>query len=256
MASGPELTASTFAVTLPERLRRGSRARRSCHPRPARGVRGNCSGTILRGPVPAPTPSQTVKKKVLPTPGLALEPDLAAHQLDQPAADGQAQPGAAVLAGGGHVGLGEGLEQFRRLLRGHADAGVAHGELELHLLAGVFEQFDLEPDLALLGELDRVVDEVGEDLAEPERIAEQILRESPSETSARNSRPFSCAFWAVSGGDRADHLVELEIGGLDVELAGLDLREVEDVVDDRQQRGAGVVDLADVVALLRRRAGS
>ena len=33
-------------------------------------------------------------------------------------------------------------------------------------------------------------------------------------------------------GDRADHLVELEIGGLDVELAGLDLGEIEDVVDD------------------------
>ena len=44
--------------------------------------------------------------------------------------------------------------------------------------------------------------------------------------------------------DRADDVVEPEVGGLDVELAGLDLREVEDVVDDRQQRRAGVVDLA------------
>ena len=52
--------------------------------------------------------------------------------------------------------------------------------------------------------------------------------------------------------DGADDLVELEVGGFEVELAGLDLGEVEDVVDDRQQRRAGVVDLADVVALLGR----
>ncbi len=73
----------------------------------------------------------------------AFEPDASAHQLDQPAADGEAQAGAAVLARGGHVGLRERLEQFRRLLRRHADAGVAHGELELHFLAGAFEQFDV-----------------------------------------------------------------------------------------------------------------
>ncbi len=32
-----------------------------------------------------------------------------------------------------------------------------------------------EPDLAALGELDGVVDEVGQDLAEAQRIAEQML---------------------------------------------------------------------------------
>ena len=107
----------------------------------------------------------------------ALEPDAPAHQLDQPAADREAEARAAVLARGGHVGLRERLEQLRRLLRRHADAGVAHGELELHLLAGAFELFDVEPDLAVLGELDRVVDEVGQNLAEAQRVAEQMLRE-------------------------------------------------------------------------------
>ena len=58
------------------------------------------------------------------------------------------EPGAAVLARRGHVGLRERLEQLRRLLLRHADARVAHGELELHLLAGALEQFDVEPDLA------------------------------------------------------------------------------------------------------------
>ncbi len=104
---------------------------------------------------------------------LAFEPDAPAHQLDQPAADREAQAGAAVLARGGHVGLRERLEQFRRLLLRHADAGVAHGELELHFFAGALDLFDVEPDFALLGELDGVVDEVRQNLAEPQRIAEQ-----------------------------------------------------------------------------------
>ena len=36
-----------------------------------------------------------------------------------------------------------------------------------------------------------------------------------------------------------DRLAQVEVGRLELELAGLDLREVEDVVDDRQQRLAG-----------------
>ena len=35
-----------------------------------------------------------------------------------------------------------------------------------------------EPDFAALGELDGVVDEVGQDLAEPKRVAEQMLRDA------------------------------------------------------------------------------
>ena len=109
---------------------------------------------------------------------LAFEPDAPAHQLDQPAADGQAEAGAAVLARGGHVGLRERLEQFRRLLLRHADAGVAHGELELHFLAGAFDLLDVQPDFAVLGELDCVVDEVRQDLPEAQRVAEQVLRDA------------------------------------------------------------------------------
>src|SRR5207247_675599 len=93
-------------------------------------------------------------------PRLAFEPDTPAHQLDQPAADSETEPGAAVLARGAHVGLGERLEDLRGLLFGHADSGVLHRELQLHLFPGAFQQIDIEPDLALLGEFDGVIDEV------------------------------------------------------------------------------------------------
>ena len=71
--------------------------------------------------------------------GLALQPDLPAHQLHEPERDRQAEAGASVLAGGGHVRLGEGLEELADLLRGHADAGVPDREAELHLLAGLLQ---------------------------------------------------------------------------------------------------------------------
>jgi len=58
----------------------------------------------------------------------------------------------------------------------HAEAGVAHGKLELHLFAGALDRLDLEPHLAALGELHRVVHEVRENLSEPQRISEQAIR--------------------------------------------------------------------------------
>ena len=61
---------------------------------------------------------------------LALDPDPAAHAFDQPGRDAQAQAGAAVLARRRSVGLLERLEDVRLLVRGNADAGVLHLEVQ------------------------------------------------------------------------------------------------------------------------------
>ena len=55
----------------------------------------------------------------------ADQPDLAAEQRRQLAADGEAETGAAVLAAGAGVGLLERLEDQPLLLGRDADAGVA-----------------------------------------------------------------------------------------------------------------------------------
>jgi len=99
----------------------------------------------------------------------AFQPDSATHELDQPPANGQPQPRAAVLARGRHVSLRKRLEEPGRLLLRHADARVAHRELELHLVACALKQVDVQANLAALGELDCVIDEVGEDLTETQR---------------------------------------------------------------------------------------
>ena len=123
--------------------------------------------------------------------------------------------------------------------------------LQLHLVARALELFDVDPDLAAVGELHGVVDAIGQDLAQANRIAEQVLRDARRDVH-QELEALLVRLLRRQRRHRADHVIELEVGGLDVEPAGLDLGEVEDVVDDRQQRGAGIVDLADVVALLGR----
>ena len=69
-----------------------------------------------------------VRVKVLPSPGWLSSVDRAAEQARQLARDRKAEPGAAVLAADGAVGLAEGLEDRLLLLVGDADAGVGHGQ--------------------------------------------------------------------------------------------------------------------------------
>ena len=58
-----------------------------------------------------------------------------AHELDELAGNGQAQPGAAKAAAQGRVDLDEGLENLPQVFRRHADAGVAHRNDEVEALA-------------------------------------------------------------------------------------------------------------------------
>lgn len=69
--------------------------------------------------------------------GFAAHPDLTAHQRDQAAADGQAQAGATVFAGGRAFGLREALEDAPERLGTHADPGVAHRDAQAHLFVVV-----------------------------------------------------------------------------------------------------------------------
>ena len=116
----------------------------------------------------------------------AGEPDLAAEQHGQLAADGQAQAGAAVFARGAGVGLLEGLEDEPLLLRRDADAGVLDGEgddllgLAEHRVIGapaLRGETDAHLDVAVGGELDGVGEQVLEDLLEALRIAVHDARQ-------------------------------------------------------------------------------
>ena len=179
---------------------------------------------------------------------LAAHAHLAAHQLRQLLADGQAEAGAAMFARGGGVGLLERLEQAVDFQLREADAAVAHFEAQ-QATAGVGHHLaHAHVDAALFAELDGVVGVVDQHLPQAQRIAAQHARqrrvefEDQFQLAADRPGRYQCR-------EGLDHVVECEIDLLDIELAGLDLRDVEDVVDDAQQVFAGEADLFQVVAL-------
>ena len=71
------------------------------------------------------------------------------------------------------------------LLRRDADATVADLETQAHRAASAFQQLDGNDDLAALGELDRVADQVGEHLAQPVRVAQHLRQRHPRRLHAQ-----------------------------------------------------------------------
>ena len=191
-------------------------------------------GALRRTGTMACLAKRAVNQKRAAFAGLALDADLAAHQLDQLLADGQAEAGAAVPARGGAVGLREALEDAACLLRRDADAGVGDrrsaGSARPRSVSR--RAVDATHDLAALGELDGVADEVDQHLAQAAGIADAARRARRARREQASSRPFCWARAARSRPALLDDVAEVEIDALELELAGLDLGEVEDVVDD------------------------
>jgi hypothetical protein len=71
-----------------------------------------------------------VKKNVVPVPGAALHPNLAALRLDDMLDDGEPEAGAALLARPRLVHPVEALENPRLGLRGQPRAVVTHADLD------------------------------------------------------------------------------------------------------------------------------
>ncbi len=167
-------------------------------------------------------------------PRARLRPDLTAHQLDQRAADGQAQAGAAEAAADRGVGLFEALEQPRLDLVVEADAGVA----DLEAQGSALQRPDPKLDLARLGELHRIAEQVGQDLGHPHAVAAigpgGARVEAPAQRHA-----VGVGRGPVQLGHARDHRLQLERLGLQVHLARVDLGEVEDVGQHLLQQPAG-----------------
>ena len=177
-------------------------------------------------------------------PGLALDPDRAAMELDEAPGQRQAEAGAFRLAQVVAAGLAEFLEHQRLLVLGDADAGVDDGDLD-RVLEPARAQRDAP---ARGGELDRVREQVDDDLLELADVGDPVA-EAVLDLERQHQ--------AVAAGPLADQrraVVEQhrQRGPRQIELhpAGLDLREVEDVVDQREQVVARAVDVEQVLELL------
>src|SRR5262249_37712096 len=106
-------------------------------------------------------------------PRAALDADAAAHLLDDPLADREPEPGAAEAPRRAGVDLEELLEQHRDLGLGDADPRVLDLRADDRRVVVDVLGGDLDEDVALARELDRVADEVDEHLAEAARVADE-----------------------------------------------------------------------------------
>ncbi len=132
------------------------------------------------------------------------------------------------------VGLAKGLENQFLLMGGNSDSGIAHGEGDRVRRTGGGEQ----RHLSFVGELQRVGQQIAQHLAKALRIRLKLLRRAGLQV-AKEREPFLT-------GERRECLNETLEGtrhdnrlGHDLQLARLDARQIEDVVDEGEQLLAG-----------------
>ena len=173
----------------------------------------------------------------------ALHVDRAAVQVDERLDDRQPEAGAGALALVRRAAV-EAVEQPPRLLGRDAAPGVGDGDRR-RLGVGL----EAQRDRALLRRVEvRVRDEVRHDLADPRRVGER-----------RRARVVDLQLEALALGlqarldhrrDLRDGLAQVDAARVDLELAGLDAGDVEQVVDElgepvgRLQRDVDELELA------------
>ena len=103
---------------------------------------------------------------------------------------------------------------------------------------------------AALGEFDGVAQEIEQHLAQPRRITHEQPRRQRVHVHQQGE-----ILLRGAQGHGVDgffgHVEQVELDGLEFEAAGFDFREIQDVVDERQQRLAAGADDFRVFALLR-----
>ena len=107
---------------------------------------------------------------------LGLDLDRPAHGLGQAPADGQPEPGPAVGPRGRGILLQEGLEEPFHAVGRNARAAVGDGEAQSVLLA--LAAGHLQQHLTPVGELDRVAEEIDQDLTQTRHITDHDLGQS------------------------------------------------------------------------------
>ena len=165
----------------------------------------------------------------------AFEADLAPHESDELLGDGQAQAGAPELAGGRGVGLRERVENPGLRLKRNPDTLVGDAELEEDPGGWRLGDVDADLDLAFLGKFDGVSDEVVEHLAEAAGVAAENAGDLRRE-QGHEAELFGHGAGGVELHHALEQLREHKIARLHFHVARLDLGEVQDVVDDGQQR--------------------
>jgi len=144
--------------------------------------------------------------------------------------------------------LGEGVEDAFPIRLGHAGAGVGDGEPQGDLACGSRATLDAEQDAARLGELHRVAGEVEQHLTQAAFIGEQdrqVSRRGPGDL-----QPLGMGAGAEQFGGGLQQRLGLKRRRMQGQLAGIQPRKVENVVDQAQQVLAAVLQCRQIGPLI------
>ena len=184
----------------------------------------------------------------------AVQVQFAAHQANQPLADRHTQPGAAEAPRGRGLGLREAAEDARLVLGCDADAGVAHRDLDRHLGGAHRDHGDRHHHFTRSGELDRVAGQIDQHLLQAHGVADQAARQGRIDVE-QHLQVLGADVGRHDDRQVAHQLIDAERVRIERHLAGLDLGEVEDVVEQSEQRARRALGLECVVGLARRQLG-
>jgi len=176
------------------------------------------------------------------------------------AADREAEARAAVAPARRPVRLLERLEDEAQVVLGNADARVR--DRERHDCVGLrerlarelppFGELDPQRDLPFLGELERVRQQVLEDLLQPLLVRLDRRRDVRTVHLDLERELLVLRDGAERPLDELAEVAELHVGHVHVHASRFDLREVEDVVDQVEEIRARAVDRVRELDLLLR----
>src|SRR5207244_9388481 len=154
----------------------------------------------------------------------AADGDRATMHLDQLAHDAQTLAGAAVAPGAAAVPLNELFEDHPLRISRDADTGVLDGDPD-HTSRWLGDDFDV----AALGELDSIGQQVDQDLLEAGGVT--LDRRQAGRESSFDAKPLLLRERADAFQDRDDQRRQVDTLHRELHLARLDLAQIEDLVD-------------------------
>ncbi|MNC18169.1 hypothetical protein D3C75_660650 [compost metagenome] len=157
---------------------------------------------------------------------------MAVHHRGQVCTDRQAQSGATHGIGA-RVGLEERFEQMCLVLAGDADAGIGHLPAQPAAIIDVLCA-QTHHDPAAVGEFQRIADQVVEDLADARGITVDRSRHVRVDAGVE-LKALVCGGSGVGVQRILGQPHRIERAGLQAQLVGLGLADVQDVADQLHQ---------------------
>ena len=196
------------------------------------------------------------KLEAAPLPHLALHRQQAAHLANETRGYGQSQTGAAKTARGGAVGLNESLKDGLLFFGRDSDSGVDDGETHgCTRLFGVRTVRLLvaqdQRNRPFFGKLHRIANQIDQHLAQAPRISNKAVWNRCRRVQ-HEFQPFLRRGNSKKLGGFRQKFTQVKINGVNFEFTRLDLRKIENVVDDGEKGVAGSLHQGQVFALLGR----